>query len=390
MRSPGATPGIGSGAGSGAATSSFAIPASLGSIRILEELGRGATGVVHRGRDAMLGRDVAVKFLLGAVTSPDDPGFASFLKGASSAAGVLHPSLTLVHHLDQIAGVPYLVMQYVDGPSVGELLRRSKPERAEALAVLVATASGVTALHDAGIIHRDLKPANILLSLGGEALVTDFGFAFPAGAAVRQSSPFGVTGTPAYMVPEMFDGDVSPRTDVYALGVTAFQLLTGQLPFAGPVETVREAHRRDPLPADAIAAAGLSPGLTEVLERATSKRPLFRYKSARPFLHALCDACPDLPAGTRATSAILRWVTRGRPTGPGAAESQQAPSVPATDSSSGPRGAAGTPTPGASTSSRGDIGDLLKTVRQSRRRLRPDSDPSVPPKSSPPPIPPPL
>ncbi len=138
------------------------IPRELGPVRLLHEIGRGGMGVVYLGRHRMLDRDVAVKFLLHAVAGPDDPGFAGFLEGTRAAATVEHPALTTIHHADVIDGIPYLVMQYIDGPTLGDVLKQTGPLSLSALyAVLDAVSEAIGELHDREIVHRDIKPANI-------------------------------------------------------------------------------------------------------------------------------------------------------------------------------------------------------------------------------------
>ena len=151
------------------------IPRELGSVRLIREIGRGGMGVVYLARHKMLGRDVAVKFLLHAVAGPDDPGFTRFLEGARAAAAVRHVGLTAVYDADLANGVPYLVMEYVDGPTLSELLERSGPlSVAVALAVLDEVLASLAELHERGIIHRDIKPSNILLDRDGRVLLADW------------------------------------------------------------------------------------------------------------------------------------------------------------------------------------------------------------------------
>ena len=264
------------------------IPRQLGPVQLLREIGRGGMGVVYLGRHQMLDRDVAVKFLLNAVAGPDDPGFARFLEGARAAARLEHPGLTTIHHADVIDGIPYLVMQYIDGPALSEVLKQTGPLSLSAwFAVLDAVSESIGELHDRGIIHRDIKPSNVLLSRDGRVVVTDFGLAVAHSLGQRGPSAARLGGTLAYMAPEMFTGEVSSRTDVYALGITAFNLLTGELPFTGIPEDVREKHLHEPLPLEPLQQRRLDPGMIDVLERATHKNAMFRYKTAGHFRKAL-------------------------------------------------------------------------------------------------------
>ena len=264
------------------------IPRELGSVRLLREIGRGGMGVVYLARHQMLDRDVAVKFLLNAVAGPDDAGLARLLEGARAAARLEHPGLTTIHHADVVQGVPYLVMQYVDGPALNDVLKRSGPLSLPALfAVLDAILQAIGALHERDIVHGDIKPANILLDRKGQVFVTDFGLSCFRPLGRRGEPSAGLAGTPAYMAPEMFDGTVSPRSDVYALGITAFELLAGELPFTGTLEELRQKHLHEPLPLDLLRRRQVDPALIEVLERATHKNAMFRYKTAEHFRNAL-------------------------------------------------------------------------------------------------------
>jgi eukaryotic-like serine/threonine-protein kinase len=138
----------------------------------------------------------------------------------------------------------------------------------------------LSALHDAEIVHRDIKPSNILISRDGRLLVTDFGLAcdrVPPGRSVRVK---GLMGTPAYMAPEMFDGVISPRTDIYALGVTAYELLTGETPFESESQIRREGEARQ-LPREQLEKRNVPEALIDLIERMTNPNAMFRLKSAR-------------------------------------------------------------------------------------------------------------
>ncbi|MEE9296581.1 MAG: serine/threonine-protein kinase [Phycisphaerae bacterium] len=264
------------------------VPRELGPVRLLREIGRGGMGVVYVGRHQMLDRDVAVKFLLNAVAGSDDPGFARFLEGARAAARLEHPGLTTIHHADVVDGIPYLVMQYIDGPALSDVLKRTGPLSLPALfAVLDAVSQAIGALHDREIVHRDIKPSNMLLDWEGQVFVTDFGLACSRPLGQRGEPSAGLAGTPAYMAPEMFEETISPRSDVYALGITAFELLTGDLPFTGTLEELRQKHLHEPLPLDPLRRRQVDAAIIEVLERAAHKNAMFRYKTAEHFGKAL-------------------------------------------------------------------------------------------------------
>ncbi|MCH8252839.1 MAG: serine/threonine protein kinase, partial [Planctomycetes bacterium] len=264
------------------------IPREIGPLQLLHEIGRGGMGVVYLGRDRMLGRDVAVKFLLGAEPNEDDPGFVRFLEGARAAAAVTHPGLTTIHHADVIDSVPYLAMEYIEGPTLREIVRKTGPlQQSTALSVVGFVADAVGDLHDRDIVHRDLKPSNVLMDMDGGVHVTDFGLSCPRSAFPGEGGRRRSAGTPAYMAPEMFDGAVSPRTDVYALGIMLYELLTGAVPFSGALADLERQHRAGLQPVAALRERGVESALIDVVERAAHQDRLFRYKSARQFLRAL-------------------------------------------------------------------------------------------------------
>jgi serine/threonine-protein kinase len=295
----------------GAVATDLLLPRRVGSVRLLRELGQGGMGAVWLGHDELLGRDVAVKFLAGAIAAPDDPGFATFLEGARAAAAVQHGCLNTVHVAGLVEGgglsVPYLVMQYVDGPTLAQTLKRcGRLNTNEALVVLGAICQGVGQLHDRGIVHRDIKPSNILLDGQGRVIVTDFGLSHRRHAA----GAGGVAGTPSYMAPEMFQGEVSLRSDVYALGIAAYELLAGAPPFKGTLEELSAQHASAPLPFEPLRSAGVSEALFEVLERATHKNAVFRHKTARQFWRAMATAAGFKEDPSKGAAIVAQLVAR--------------------------------------------------------------------------------
>ncbi len=286
-------------------------PARVGEIDLSRELGRGGMGSVWFGHDTLLGRDVAVKFLHHAASSPDDPDFAAFIRSTRLAAQVRSPRLTQVLSAGVQDGVPYIVMEYSPGVPLSTLLRdRAKFTLPLALAIMEAVSEGAADLHEAGVVHRDLKPANVLVEPGGRVVVTDFGLAVSRPREQIAGSAPGYGGTPAYMAPELFDGNATYQSDVYALGVMLFELLTGEPPFTGSFAEVASAHR------DAAAPLGRLPADTpepvrDLIARATEKSLRLRSKSGRHFLDALRRAVPDEGPWTRGRAELGVLVGRG-------------------------------------------------------------------------------
>ncbi|HEY3245747.1 MAG TPA: serine/threonine-protein kinase, partial [Phycisphaerae bacterium] len=174
--------------------------------------------------------------------------------------------------------------------TLADLLRREGALSVNAtLAVLDYVCTAVGELHERGVVHRDIKPGNVLLDADGRAFITDFGLACARAAAGERA----LAGTPVYMAPEMFDGAISPRSDVYAIAVMAYQLLTGELPFRGEVSEISNLQRSAPLPLDPLGQRNIDAALIDVIERAAHKDPKFRYKTAQHLLRALQDVFPD-------------------------------------------------------------------------------------------------
>jgi serine/threonine protein kinase len=285
------------------AYTSSSIPETVGDVDILRLLGKGGMGSVYLGRDRMLSRDVAVKFLLNVVAGEDDPRFEEFLHGARQAAKLRHPNLVTLYQASLTESVPYLVMEYIDGPTLRDLLRvHGGLPVAVAVRIMRDVASAVAALHESETVHRDIKPANILFDREGHLFVTDFGLSCDRpkgqGDCGRQGK---VAGTPAYMSPEMFRGTVSVRSDVYALGIMFYELLAGRLPFVGSFAEIRRQHEQDAPDAEPLRARDVPAELIEIIERAAHKREMFRFKTAREFGRAL-----ELSSARSASDAQLQ------------------------------------------------------------------------------------
>jgi serine/threonine-protein kinase len=230
-----------------------------GRYEILRLLGRGGMGEVHLARQTDLGRLVVIKLIKGGEATAEGALLERFRREAQAAAQIDSDNAIKVWEAGRLDGLPFISMEYVDGATAAGLLSiRGRLDHAVAATIALGAARGLKASHDAGVIHRDVKPANILVSRDGRVKVADFGLAKfqdskPAAPVAPRplnlTAPGSVMGTPAYMSPEQADGgDVDGRTDVYALGVTFFQLLTGRLPFRGPsaLELLKQRLYEDP------------------------------------------------------------------------------------------------------------------------------------------------
>src|SRR5256885_2178565 len=253
-----------------------------GRYKLDERIAGGGMGDVWRGTDEVLGRTVAVKILLPALL--EEPGFAERFRGeARTMATINHPGVVDVYDYGSDPKVgAYLVMEYVEGDALSRTLAQvTRLTPARTMALIAQAADALHAAHEKGIVHRDVKPGNLLVRPNGTLVLTDFGIA--RSAAVGQLTQAGaVLGTASYISPEQASGAVAtPLSDVYALGVVAYQCLAGRRPFEGdnPLEIAMR-HVRDqpaPLPGD------IPPAVRTVVDRPLAQDPAARYPSAAAF-----------------------------------------------------------------------------------------------------------
>src|SRR5690348_11990135 len=247
--------------------------------RLDERIAGGGMGDVWRGTDEVLGRTVAVKILLPALL--DEPGFAERFRGeARTMATINHPGVVDVYDYgsDPVVGA-YLVMEYVEGDALSRTLGRvGRLTPGRTMALMAQAADALQAAHDKGIVHRDVKPANLLVRPDGTLVLTDFGIA--RSELVGQLTAVGsVLGTASYISPEQATGAVAtPLSDVYALGVVAYQCLAGRRPFEGdnPLEIAMKHVREQPAPMP----PDTPPAVRAIVERAMAKDPAARFLTA--------------------------------------------------------------------------------------------------------------
>jgi serine/threonine protein kinase len=263
--------------------------------RVLELVGRGAMGVVYKALDLNLDRPVAIKVM--SAESRNDPDFVErFRQEARLQAALNHPNVALLFDYFVHDGAPVAVMEFIDGESLEQLIRRRGAIPAhESIPLFKQALRGVAAAHRAGIIHRDLKAANLMITRDDVVKVMDFGIAKRQGSTGATKASTSI-GSPLYMAPEQILGRaVDCRTDVYALGVTLYQLLSGQPPFnpRGKTEySVLNAHVNDLPEPPTVYCRDIPQPIVDAVMRSIAKEPEARFQSADDFMRAL----PDVPA----------------------------------------------------------------------------------------------
>ena len=217
--------------------------------RLDSRIAFGGVGEVWRATDLVLGRPVAVKLLQERYAGHAET-LARFRAEARHAGALSHPGIAQVYDYGEagLDGPPYLVLELVDGPSLAGVLAGGPLEPAVALDVVTQTAAGLAAAHAAGLVHRDIKPANLLMAPGGGVKITDFGIAHAAGSAQLTRTGM-LVGTPAYLAPERAAGErASPASDLYSLGIVAYECLAAAPPFRGTPLEIAAAITRQPIP----------------------------------------------------------------------------------------------------------------------------------------------
>ena len=289
---------------------------SVGPYRILEKLGAGAMGVVYLAQDTRLSRPVALKTFL--KEQGREHAVRRLFEEARALAQVKHANIPAVYHVEESADTPYIVMEYVEGRTLDKRLQEGPLKVPEVIDFGVQLARGLAAAHAAGVIHRDLKPANVMVTEKGAIKILDFGLARSHAVETKEPSTGGsgsqerhvVAGTPGYIAPELLESQSGQqphvRSDIYSLGVTLFELATGERPFPGHdrmaalTKPVRHITEVDPeLPGD----------LDAVVARAMARQPEDRFATADDLAEALGAASALAAASTR---SVLWKRPRGR------------------------------------------------------------------------------
>jgi len=272
----------------------------FGTYVLVREIGRGGFGSVYRAWHRPLNRFVAVKFM----TSDDPKDAARFQREAQTSARLSHPHIVPIYEVGQLQGRHYIAMEFVDGRNLTH--HRLAPRRA--VEVIRDAADAVHYAHTLGVIHRDIKPHNLMLDARHHVWIMDFGIARPVGTGATLTVTGTVVGTPAYMAPERAEGKPGDaRSDVYALGATLYEVLTGRAPFdaATPFDTLQQVLTRDPAPPRRFNSA-IPHEVETIVLKAMDKDPARRYATARDLADDLRRWLDGEPIGATRASIPYR------------------------------------------------------------------------------------
>ncbi|MBI3205315.1 MAG: protein kinase [Myxococcales bacterium] len=289
--------------------------ARLSHFVISRKLGAGGMGVVYEALDETLGRKVAVKVLTAELVGSAERR-QRFLREARSAAAMSHPNIATVHEIDEASGQVFIVMELVPGENLRDVMAQGRMPISRALDIAQGISEAAAHAHAAGVVHRDLKPENVMVLSGDRVKVLDFGIAKPdddLGTAntLPASGPITeegrVIGTPGYMAPEQARGaPVDARTDVFAIGVVLYEMVTGTRPFAGSSSLdVMVATSRDDPPPISSHSPGAPPIVETIVRRCLAKAPEARYQTAGELARALASASREVAAHEMATTQAM-------------------------------------------------------------------------------------
>jgi eukaryotic-like serine/threonine-protein kinase len=272
-----------------------------------ELIARGGMATVYRGTDLRLGRTVALKVLGGVLVN--DPDFVDrFTQEARATAALTHPNVVAVHDQGISEGFPFLVMEFVQGRTIREVMAQSGPlTSAHALEITSSVLAGLSAAHDAGFVHRDIKPENVLITNDGHIKVTDFGLArVISDTPVSDSTGAVLLGTMAYLSPEQVQQlAVDQRSDIYSCGILLYEMVTGLVPFTGasPLDVAYQ-HVNSNVTAPSAIQPDVPPAVDHLVLAATRKSPNDRMQSAREFRDGVIRAMSAVPRAEALTTAI--------------------------------------------------------------------------------------
>jgi len=272
--------------------------------KILALVGEGGMASVYKARNLRLNKIVALKILPQSFVR-ENPAFADrFIREARSAAQLEHPNVVSVYFVGMEEGHYFIEMQFVDGPTVREIIRsQGKMDIAEATRIIIEAAKALAAAHEKGIIHRDVKPDNIMLSKDGSVKVADFGLAKLIDAEGEQFAQGRVIGTPFYMSPEQCQGKTTDaRSDIYSLGATYFHMLAGRPPFTGEDKAaIIRKHVNDPLPSIRSLREDVPQEVENIINKMMAKNPDERYQNCAELIEDLQKVAATMAAPVAVT-----------------------------------------------------------------------------------------
>ncbi|MEQ1912034.1 MAG: serine/threonine-protein kinase [Vicinamibacterales bacterium] len=280
------------------------LPPAIGRYRITSRLGKGSMGVVYGGIDDVMDRPVAVKVMM-ADLEEDPETSARFYREASAAGQLVHRNIITIFDMGEDDGRPFIVMELLDGDTLGTYLKKSAPCSLEhKIDLMLQICEGLRAAHLRGIYHRDVKPGNLVVSQDGCLKILDFGIARVASSSMTASGL--IIGTPDYMSPEQAKGmDIDQRSDIFSAGAVFYFMLTGRKPFAAPdlPGVLNKVIREDPLP---IRESEAPAAVAGIVTRALAKDPRHRYEDCEDMAADLARAARTLVAETRAAVLTLQ------------------------------------------------------------------------------------
>ncbi|UCD67476.1 MAG: protein kinase [Betaproteobacteria bacterium] len=282
------------------------MPTKIGKYDVAGLLGRGGMGVVYKCYDEAIDRHVAIKAITKAELDPEDLKHAiqRFRHEAKAVGRLMHPAIVQIYDYAEDDNLAYIVMELVNGRTLREHLKAGNTYDLKAAgSILRQVLEGMGHAHDQGVIHRDIKPSNIMITADGAVKIADFGIARTESSSMTQVGE--IIGTLYYMSPEqILDGEITPATDVYSIGVIAYEILAGRRPFSGNSVRVMQKVLNEVPENPSMINLALSPSVDRMLQRAIAKRPKDRFQSAAEFAHELhAVAFGDIAAGSGSGSA---------------------------------------------------------------------------------------
>src|SRR4029434_5094280 len=291
------------------------IGSTLGNYKILEKLGEGGQGTVYKAVDSKLGRTLVIKVLPAELTAKE-ANLKRFEREARLASALDHPNICTIFDLNEINGIHFISMQYIEGRNVRQLVNGRPLSLESALSIAVQVADALGAAHARGIIHRDIRAGNVMVAPNGQVKVLDFGLAKlldddaarTSGIHHTELTEVGIPyGTARYAAPEQARGDrVDARADIFSLGVLLYELLTGSWPFRGKTAVdVRHAVLHDPpRPIAELRSSAIPPRLQHIVDKALEKEPRDRFQNMEDFRNELRLVLQEFDSGVSGFQSV--------------------------------------------------------------------------------------